>query len=327
LSKSLIFLLYYPTRFPKLTSIAALSPEIFLYCRSHMPTLSQRPTFSCFPVHLPMGHRLLHNHDTHEFFFCTRGRALHCTDTAKLPTRKGELYLFPAGQLHHCNGLDKRGCEALVLNVYDRALPGTADGLTDLRKALDRICAMALNGENRLPLSPEGQGAVQRSFTRLACESSEQKPGHVAAQSVEFQTFLLTLMRDPELAARLQKGLPTAGAEDRLAIVFRYLENNYMEPITVDAMATMACLSRSHFHSTFKTATGMTLVEYVQHIRVRTAEEMLRTTTMPIMEIALACGYSSLSHFYHVFRRIMGRSPRQVRIRGVGGRPTAVTRG
>ncbi len=279
--------------------------------------MPRTPTFFCFPVHVGgVVRRPLHTHDNHELFLCTGGQGLQRTDAAVFPTRPGELYLFPAGQAHICDAVDAGGCAAFVLNVHDRAVPGDAAGLVELRTVLDRLCDMAFQDENRLPLSAGGQRCARRMFEEMAGESREQGPGHVAAQSVAFQSLLLLLMREPGLRGRLQADLPAADAAARMAGVLRYLDANCTEPVTVEQMAGLACLSRSHFHSVFKQATGYTLVEYVHHRRVRLAERLLRQTEMPIVRVAAACGYGNLSHFYHVFRGIMGRTPRQVRCGG-----------
>ena len=48
-------------------------------------------------------------------------------------------------------------------------------------------------------------------------------------------------------------------------------------------------------------------------VRVRAAVRLLKETTSPILDVALACGFGNLSHFYHVFRRLTGQTPRALR--------------
>ncbi|MBL9209738.1 MAG: helix-turn-helix domain-containing protein [Opitutaceae bacterium] len=108
----------------------------------------------------------------------------------------------------------------------------------------------------------------------------------------------------------------------RLRRVFEHINQHYAEPLTLPAMAAMANLSRQRFNRVFKNAAGMTLIEYVAHVRVTHAARLLRETDRSIAEIASALGFADQSHFDRRFRRHYGRTPRQFRL-GVPGAPTA----
>jgi len=59
----------------------------------------------------------------------------------------------------------------------------------------------------------------------------------------------------------------------------------------------------------------LTPMDVVTGLRMRHAGAELRLSARPILEIAIDCGYESLSHFYAMFRRIYGTSPRTYRMR------------
>jgi len=66
---------------------------------------------------------------------------------------------------------------------------------------------------------------------------------------------------------------------------------------------------RRRVNSAFKEKYGISLNEYINKKRAENAAEMLVTTYMPIINIAYASGFESLSTFYRIFARIMGKSP------------------
>ena len=83
------------------------------------------------------------------------------------------------------------------------------------------------------------------------------------------------------------------------------------------ADVAMACgLSRQYFTKAFKAATGVTPHHWLQQYRVEMAMQLLGSTTLPIAEIAIECGFADQSHFTRVFSRFAGSSPRTWRKQG-----------
>ena len=78
----------------------------------------------------------------------------------------------------------------------------------------------------------------------------------------------------------------------------------------------MAHVSPSYFSAVFKRYNGLPPVEYVVGQRVRRAVELIRTTDLPLAEIAAVCGFNNTANFYKAFRRVTGRTPASYRNAG-----------
>jgi AraC-like DNA-binding protein len=89
--------------------------------------------------------------------------------------------------------------------------------------------------------------------------------------------------------------------------------NDYMNPIAVEDVLRTCALGRSQFHALFKDETGQTFTDYLAGVRCDKAAELLVNSDRTILDIAEACGFGNLSHFYHVFRKRKGTSPRRYR--------------
>jgi AraC family transcriptional regulator len=74
-------------------------------------------------------------------------------------------------------------------------------------------------------------------------------------------------------------------------------------------LAAECSLSRSHFTRAFKASTGLPPHQWLLARRVDRAKDLMRTTDMPLSEIALACGFSEQAHMTRVFSRSVGVTP------------------
>jgi AraC family transcriptional regulator len=96
-----------------------------------------------------------------------------------------------------------------------------------------------------------------------------------------------------------------------------YIVKNLSNSLSLAEIAHVAHFSPFHFHRIFKAATGETLHQFVKRLRLASAIQMLtpqpyKRQAMPLLtQIALACGFSSLSEFSHSFKQRYGASPRR----------------
>jgi AraC family transcriptional regulator len=92
-----------------------------------------------------------------------------------------------------------------------------------------------------------------------------------------------------------------------------WIEAHLDEEFDLDRLATMAGLSKFHFHRLFKQATGASPAKYQMTARMNAARRRLRETPESALAIALDLGFSSASHFAQVFRRETGMTPSEYR--------------
>jgi AraC family transcriptional regulator len=99
----------------------------------------------------------------------------------------------------------------------------------------------------------------------------------------------------------------------RLKRVDEYVDNNLAAKISLMNLAAVAGLSRMHFASQFRAATGLRPHEYLLRRRIRRAEELLRNGPMAVVQIALTVGFQTQAHFTTVFKRFVGCTPHRWR--------------
>ncbi len=88
-----------------------------------------------------------------------------------------------------------------------------------------------------------------------------------------------------------------------------FIEANLAGDLSLEALAGQVHLSPLYLTRTFKAAFGEPPHQYVLRRRIERAKELLRDTEMPVVEVALAAGFSSQSHLSHWFQRMVGVAP------------------
>lgn len=90
--------------------------------------------------------------------------------------------------------------------------------------------------------------------------------------------------------------------------VIDYMENHYAEEMPCSLLAVKAAMSESRFYLSFKEETGLTPIEYKNHIRIRHAINLLYTD-ISIEEITTRLGFNSTAYFRKVFYKSTGYNP------------------
>ena len=134
----------------------------------------------------------------------------------------------------------------------------------------------------------------------------------------------MTVLTIEELAATLAPAQPIAGPgssrvaahtpdKARIERVLDHIHAHYREPIAVETLAGLACLSPSGFHRLFRRHTRLTASDYVAELRIGQACALLINTTRPIAHVADDVGYRNLANFNRQFRARKGMTPRAFR--------------
>jgi len=118
--------------------------------------------------------------------------------------------------------------------------------------------------------------------------------------------FLITLMK----YAHSSGDEPVVTKYSRLKPVFDYIEQHYRDIITIDDLAATLDVTPQYLCNLFKATMNHRPFEYVNSFRIaRSKDIMVQHPDMSLSEVAVQCGYESLSYFSSVFRKTEGLSP------------------
>ncbi|GAA3406968.1 AraC family transcriptional regulator [Paenibacillus hodogayensis] len=101
--------------------------------------------------------------------------------------------------------------------------------------------------------------------------------------------------------------------QDRLPASIRYIHEHYQEPLTVQQLASLEHYNRSYYADWFWKQTGKTPTAYIQEVRLRKAKELLRTTSLSILHIAIQVGLEHQSSLTRLFQKYEHVTPSEYR--------------
>lgn len=102
-------------------------------------------------------------------------------------------------------------------------------------------------------------------------------------------------------------------ALEKMKIILKFIENHYMEKITVADAAAALDFSESHFMRYFKNTMGTPFIEYLKDYRLTMASRLLTASDSGILNIAAEVGFDNLSYFNRAFKAKYHMTPNQFR--------------
>jgi AraC-like DNA-binding protein len=221
------------------------------------------------------------------------------------PVKAGDLLFDPRGRL--AADADSGPFE-LVQILFSETLFSPA--VHTEKEALYVLGVVKLHTRQRKLISLSKGGAERLGLLtdNMLWEFRHRYRGYSWALRLKLIELLITVMRDKNFRIPV-RGLK-APANSSIQDVILYLHTDYMNPIAVDDALKSCALGRSRFHELFKRETGQTFTAYLNGLRCDKAAELLANSDRTVLDVAAACGFANLSHFYHVFKRRRGVSPK-----------------
>ncbi|MTD99600.1 helix-turn-helix domain-containing protein [Paracoccus sp. YIM 132242] len=188
------------------------------------------------------------------------------------------------------------------------------DGFAEAFPQVDLYRSVFVNDGNRLTAAG-GTSSIDLMLHLIAEAHGDALATEVADQ------MLHTAIRTDQDRQRLSIPTRIGVRHPRLAAVIARMESNLEEPISPARLAADAGMSTRQLERLFRRYLNRSPKRYYMETRLARARNLLMQTEMPIIEIALASGFSSPSHFSKCYRAFYGSTP--YRERGTGAAASA----
>lgn len=259
----------------------------------------------------------VHRHDFQEFVLITKGSCIHQFKDISMPLIPGDVFLIPPHQ-EHAYVIETPVCmyncqfyPEQMADWWDRQFGGLLSELAEPDRS-HPISPADLNRQNIIHLSVPDAERVQMMMEIMRQEQAEQGFAFEQVKQDYLNLILIIISR-----ARLRQFAALSGQEnprrDIIAAAQKFIEDHLAEHIDFSRYAHMHNVSPGHFRAIFKSATGLSPVEYVNRLRIVRSIEYLKDETLSISDVSASVGIYDANYFSRLFRKIIGYSPRQFR--------------
>lgn len=251
--------------------------------------------------HLPLGPTFRnHWHDRIEMLYVTHGSFQLQLGDEQMILLPGQLAVISPRVLHTGTVLSEDSCGHVIMFDVEKFFNGAAAS----EKYLLPVC----KGESVF------SGVISDPETT---EKFEQLCNAVTGQIHPLYTIGLVY----QLFGLLYQNCASSGrvlhsVDPRFAEVLDFVNAHYTEKISAQTISQRFSYNKSYFCRRFKEISGMTVTEYIQILRIERAQKLLKSTQMPIADMAWSCGFADAPHFTRCFKKQTGMTPKQFRRAG-----------
>lgn len=150
----------------------------------------------------------------------------------------------------------------------------------------------------------------------MLCEIRNKLGAELATRISE--QYMCERIRDQNDRQRVPLTQRIGASQPKLAEAVSLMEANIEEPMTLDELSHHVGLSRRQLERLFQRYLQCVPTRYYLELRLERARQLLLQTSMPIVDIALACGFISAPHFSKCYRDTFSIPPRDERRRAAG---------
>ena len=252
-----------------------------------------------------------HRHDYYQICYVECGRVTHQQGSSTVPLEAGDTFIIPPGFVHQLHFPDQ---DAFVYSLsFHEALfhPGFSQSnvyhfMTALK--MEAMASERIPIRMKVQLDLPRQQTVKGLMDALIREQDNSCPPELTAAASLIAAILCILSQGYFLedVTQLQAVEACSKAMEQC---LRYLDAHFTQDLVLEETARKFGLSRSKFSLLFPQHTGMTFKRYLTQKRIDYAVTLIRSTELPVQQIAQMAGYSDLSTFYRNFTKVTGASP------------------
>lgn len=276
--------------------------------KSHGNPLFPYNTYLC-SIPLDFAQVPLHWHDEVELIYIKKGTVTITVDFAPHTVAAGTIALILPGQLHSIEQYKTESVEYenIIFHpgilISKKADTGSTDYLTPI-----------LSGALPVPLLYTPDSPHYSMIAACVDANDDISRTNPAGYQlfIKSQLFMLFyILANKCLLGEVPK--KDYKSLEKMKLILKYVENHYMEKITIEDMANELGISQSHFMKYFKNTMGTSFIDYLNEYRLTMASRLLVSSDSSILTIAEEVGYDNLSYFNRTFKKRFAMTPREYR--------------
>lgn len=245
----------------------------------------------------------IHHHAECELSAIISGVGIYRSNNKTYNIQPGDVFLF-SGDEDHCVTDIFETCEILNIHFAPKLL------WIDNDLSLSRIFFARSNKfENKLNIENPTTKIIYDTIKNIEQELSQKKDGYKSMAKFLLISAITNIVRN---YGYIDHSIDYSSYTNKIKSMekaLKFIEENITQKINLEEIAYIANMSPTYFSTVFKKLNGISLWEYITAKRIDKAIDLLRTTDMHKLDIAMECGFNSSSNFYKAFNHVTGKKP------------------
>ena len=250
-----------------------------------------------------------HIHYKFEIYYEIEGSRRYFIEDSAYVVNAGSVVLIGENQIHKTASLGDTPSSRIVLNFSREYLERVAQAFpnVDFFAFLSEECNHLLTG-----LTVKQQNQIYGLLQQLLAMEDETSAAADALRRLLLGTLLLELK---EHCRRQQEQNAENGRVSNHTVdqIQAYIAEHYAEKLTLTGIANQFYISPYYLSRMFKKSINLSLIEYINGVRIKAAQNLIERSSGSIAEIAAKTGFMTTAHFRRVFKDATGLSPQQYR--------------
>ena len=239
-------------------------------------------------------HSIPHTHNHTELFFIVSGKGQFLIQDQIFPVDANNLVIINPNVLHTEVSLNAQPLEYIVLGIGGIELAVSEDS----------------NGQFCI-LDHFESVEISSCLRNIVREMELKNIGYEDICQAYMEILIIRLMRNTSVTVQLEPQVLSSNRQ--CAAIKRYIETHFKEPLTLEQLSEEAHMNKYYLSHAFKREYGISPINYMISRRIDESKFLLAETDISMSQIAQLLGFSSLSYFSQVFRKMNGISPMEYR--------------
>jgi AraC family transcriptional activator of pobA len=257
-------------------------------------------------------------HHYFEIFYLSSGEALFRIGERTFPMRAGDLIVVNSTHYHNIQPAPRSSSSRVVHGVLLYFMPEMFRGTGAAREDIEYLEPF-LQQDEGFPHVVPAETRTPATVYELMRSIAGEAPARTGRSRLAAKTYLRMILVQLVNHFSAYRGASSSFERkhqriERLHPLFRFLDEHYAEPVTLDDAARIVGMSKSHFIHFMKQVTGMSFVAYLNQFRVSKAQALMASTPKSLAEISYEVGFCDQSYFGQVFRKLLKITPREYRL-------------
>ena len=250
-----------------------------------------------------------HIHYKFEIYYEIEGSRRYFIEDSAYVVNAGSVVLIGENQIHKTASLGDTPSSRIVLNF-------SREYLERIAQAFPTVDFFAFLSEERnhllTGLTVKQQNQIYGLLQQLLAMEDETSAAADALRRLLLGTLLLELK---EHCRRQQEQTAENGRVSNHTVdqIQAYIAEHYAEKLTLTGIANQFYISPYYLSRMFKKSINLSLIEYINGVRIKAAQNLIERSSDSIAEIAAKTGFLTTAHFRRVFKDATGLSPQQYR--------------